>query len=192
MTGTSSSKGCITLFRSTIAALMIIGAAPAYASDPAWSQFLGGKPAAACRGLAARLSECRDAVCRKALVPASSVVAELILRVDRGDTCATNVAFLVRPLLSGGDLEDVMRSLGELSAHHPALLLRMIKRHSLAEPQVASLLRMLPLSSVDDPQRKALIVDQRIASLRRVRCLRLRAERTMALAILEEYRRELE
>jgi hypothetical protein len=118
-------------------------------------------------------------------------VAELILRVDRVEICATNVAFLVRPLLSGGELEDVMRSLSELSAHRPALLLRMIKRHSLAKPQAAALLRMLPLSSLDDPQQKALIVDQRIASLRSVRCLRLRAERTMAVAILEEDRREV-
>lgn len=160
-------------------------------SDPAWSRFLSGETADACRGLAARLSQCQLPACRKELAPASSDVVKLVLLVDRGETCATDVAILVRPLLSGGDLEDVMRSLSALSAHHPALLLRMIQRHSLQHAQVRSLLRMLPLSSVDDPEGKARIVDQRIASLRSVRCFRLRAERNMAVAVLDEYRREL-
>lgn len=156
-----------------------------------WDSCLHTEKSQVCACLKTRLLECSEASCQTALTPTPQQVRKLVVRLECGETNFAAIAFLVLPLLSGGDLEDTMRGLASLSSASPSPLLRAAHDQQVTARQLATIVCMLPLDTVDDEERKLRIVVERIRAMNQVDEPPLIELRNAALEALMQLEKEL-
>jgi len=122
---------------------------------------------------------------------ASPYVASLTSALEKGRECQADLAVSLLPTLSGGDLEDVTRALGEMADHWPENFLRVVKRQHLDQRRIQRIVRMLPLSVVDDDAGRLRAVRERASALSRVDDASLLEVRDIAVRGLNQYEEEL-
>jgi hypothetical protein len=115
----------------------------------------------------------------------------LAARITGGARQETRLAFDTLRLLDGGNLEDVMRALADLTADDPALLLEQLQANGWDSARIESLVRMLPLETVDHPDDRLRLIQQRLASLQGVHDERFDSLRAVVIAALQTYEAEL-
>lgn len=156
-----------------------------------WSDYVDRQSRRTCTCLAERIAACKRTGCAHPPRPSSSETMTLVRLIDKRDPCAADLGFAALLLLSGGDLEDVMRAISGLSGSDPLLFLHLCASHHRSDERIRDLVCMLPLTTVDDPEAKRRVLKQRISSLSGVRDRGLRRRRNVAIDGLERCLKEL-
>jgi len=161
------------------------------ASSSKWSVFLSNPTQDTYRPLVAQIEKCKKKSCKEDVKPDSQAVRKLVKLVAMNNPYAVDVAFSSLSLLDGGDLEDIIRSLGLLTESNPELFLTCINRYHLSDYKLDDLLTMLPLATVDDKKARIETVQKRINSLSEVTNPQLFKVRDRALNFLRQFLEEL-
>lgn len=156
----------------------------AEACEKEWVEFLMTPTTATHEKLINRLTQCQIHECQTLTRPSSADVAELIRLVDARNPMAIDVGFSVLLSLNGGDLEDVLRSLGRIVEVDPIRFLTLAEKKKLSAFLLRKVLLMLPLDTVDDMEARASILHRRMVSLESVHQAELLPIRDKALHIL--------
>jgi len=141
--------------------------------------------------LADSLRNCDGADCARFAVPDSELDGFCDL-VERGDSLAVELGMLCLRGLDGGNLEDVMRSLGSVVDKNATLVLRLAKKTGLTRNELDGAIGMLPENVIDHPKRRRKAIQRRLASLERVSNPSLAELRDEAVRTLRDYLKELD
>jgi len=161
------------------------------AGESEWILFLKNPTTDSYNPLIARIEKCKKEDCKCDVKPDSAAVIKLIELIKIQNAFAVDIAFSSLKILDGGDLEDVIRSLGLLTESSPKLLLDYSIKHNIPDYKLEDLLTMLPLETVDDNRAKIETVQKRIKSLSKVNSPPLVEIRGKAIIILGKYLDEL-
>jgi hypothetical protein len=141
---------------------------------------------------AARIKSCGSAACRQALLPNDKQLSRLESLVQAGNKCALATAFDLRPLLDGGNWEDLTRAIGTRVVVDPNAVLRQVQQRSLSKMKIGALVLMVPLTFADDLPARQAEVKRRIAALRSVSDENLAPARDTALSYLSRHLQDLD
>jgi len=152
-----------------------------------WMDFLRNPTGTTSEALIQRLNACNKTDKCMEAKPDSEEVYKLIALIKSGNPYAVDVAFfsLNLDLFDGGELGDVVRSLGQLAEINPKLLLRSLKRHGIIGYPFENIMIILPLEAVDDSNAKIRTVQKRIDSISTVNDPSLINERDQAILVLK-------
>lgn len=156
----------------------------AEACEKEWAEFLTTPTAATHEKLINRLTRCQTHECQARIRPSPADVAKLIGLVDARNPMAINVGFSVLLSLDGGDLEDILRSLGGVIEFDPSRFLMLAMKNNLSPFLFRKVLLMRPLETVDDVEARTLILHKRRENLESVNQAELLPIRDKALLIL--------
>ncbi len=111
----------------------------------------------------------------------------LLLESARADNLVSyNTLFDAVGMTGGGNMEDVLRKIGELAADDPVLFLSTVKKRQIRGKSLQNMVVMLPLSYVDDPEGKAAEILRRKAKFQSVEDVELRSTRDEIIVYLEK------
>lgn len=126
-------------------------------------------------------------------IPFNNYDFEKILNlVDEKNIYAFDIAFRSLSYYgSGGDYEDILRSLGSFSEYNPELFFKYVKNYNVSYRRLNSLLTMLPLSTVDDFELKIRVLDKRITAIDKLKNKEFSELKKNSITILTEFRDRL-
>jgi hypothetical protein len=163
-------------------ALACLGGEPVAGKE--WPAFLEHRTRESFDRLQKLLRECESGSCGSVAKPDSSSVVRLVGWVKRGDARAIHVAFMSLRYLDGGDLEDVMRSLGGVADTSPGLFLREVYELELDPRVLRGIVVKLPEAVFDDKVARRNAIQGRIQSLSTVTDPDLRSIRDQTISDL--------
>ncbi len=154
---------------------------------PTWQELISSPSVESLTAMQKQVEACADdSVCLLSRRPDSSEISMLVGDVRVGKERSLAVAFVAqRTIASGGDAEDLCRSIGSRVSSSPAEFLTLVRQHR----QDPCLLTMLPLGSGDDPGLERRLVRERLDAIESVGDPALNSEQDWALRVL---RRRLE
>jgi len=150
-----------------------------------WADFLARPTFENYRRIAKTVEGCRSSSCESEARPDSSAVTKLIELVKKGSRHAIELAFLCLTIVDGGDLEDVIHSLGEVADSSPQIFLEEVKKRGLPLRQMRKIVGMMPESVIDDDAKRRDAVRKRIRSLSTVSDQELIDVKHQAIAVLQ-------
>jgi hypothetical protein len=170
-----------------LAFLLLLGPNVVVADDTEWSKFLNNPSKATYEMLLQNLRACNNAARCKELEPSSEAVTRLERLVKARNPYAVDIAVLSRRLrlLDGGNLEDIIRALGQLAESDPKLLLTCLKKYQISGRPFERTFIMLPLETVDHIDARIDTLQRRIDSLSVVDDPSLIQERDQAILVIK-------
>jgi hypothetical protein len=158
-------------------------------SSDSWDVFFERRDRQTYERLRSAILSCSE---REIWRPDSAAVPKLVRGVEEGSELAAGLAIAAADLLDGGELEDLLRAVGNFAERYPERFLRFVREQPVGVRRLEAFLVVLPEDSVDRPNEQVRIVEERIRALSEVRDEDLTLERDVSVLILRRFLQRLQ